>query len=444
MTAIRYVAGSAMSIALACAPGLTAQTGTYFTGPSPINELNLAGSNSFSPTLTEDELYLVFASDRPGGQGSYDLYETRRPNVDAPWAPPQPLPLLNSSGADYEPNISYDGLEMYFISTRPGGIGASDIYVTRRPATNAPWGPPQNIGPPLNGPGIANDDPYLTQDGLSMYFTSGGAGGADVYTATRPAIGAPWGNKQPVAAANSAQFDHSPLPEGNNGEVLWFSSTRPGGGGSSDFWMTSRDPVTGLYDPPILIPDINSTDWDSNAWSSGVTGRLYVSRVVGGFSQLWIVCRRITIVWIYECVISFWVRVGIQWFPPPPRWIWQRVWIVRLVGVVIRIRWYRWFRWPLGGISALLISPVIQNPPIPAFTVLPGGEGGIMLNPAFAMTQTLSIVLPGNSAGLEGVDLPVPPDPSLAGFELHMQNAGLEFGTNVLTISELGTVRLTN
>jgi len=443
MTATRHVTGGAMLIALALCPVLSAQTGTYFTGAGPITELNAPGSNSFSPTLTEDELYMVFATDRAGGMGGYDLYETSRPTVNAVWAPPNPIPQLNSPQADYEPNISYTGLELYFISTRVGGLGTCDIYMSQRPSPSAPWSPPQNIGPPLNSPGICNDDPYLTQDGLSMYFTSGGAGGADVYTAQRPAIGAPWGNKQPIAAANSAQFDHSPLPEGNNGEVLWFSSTRPGGLGSSEFYMTSRDPVTGVYDPPVLVPDINSADWDSNAWRSGATGRMYVSRVVGGFTQLWILCPRVTVIWIYECVISFWVRVGIQWFPPPPRWIWRRVWVVRLVGVVIRITWYRWFPWPNGGISASLVSPVLQNPPIPAGAALPGGEGAIFLAGS-ALTLTLSIVPPGSAAGQESVTLFAPADPSLVGLELHIQNAGLEFGTNQLTMSEPGTIRLTN
>lgn len=265
------------AVALACAATLHAQN-AYFTADAPITELNMPGTNSFSPTLSEDELYMVFASDRPGGLGGYDLYETQRPDVDALWGPPQNLVQLNSTGADYEPNLSYDGLELYFVSTRPGGIGPSDIYRSQRPAVGAPWGPPQNIGSPVNQAGVFNDDPFLAQNGLRMFYTSSlGAGGADIYVTQRPAIGAPWGPPQVFAPAASAQFDHSPVVDGS-GDTVWFSSTRPGGAaGSSDWWMTYRDPVTGTYAPAVPIPDLCTTDWDSNGWHAGRTGRFYSS-----------------------------------------------------------------------------------------------------------------------------------------------------------------------
>ncbi|HEX5051962.1 MAG TPA: hypothetical protein VFZ65_09335, partial [Planctomycetota bacterium] len=250
MTAPPLAVVGLATFALTCLGTLAAQN-EYFLGAAPITELNLPGSSNFSPTLSEDELYMVFASDRPGGLGGYDLYETSRPSVDALWAPPQNLVQLNSAGADYEPNLSYDGLELYFASTRAGGLGTSDLYRSQRPSPFAPWGPPQNIGAPINGAGIANDDPFLSQDGLQLFYTGPGAGGADILVAQRPAIGAPFGAPQPFAPANSASFDHSAVVDGS-GDTVWFSSTRAGGPlGSSDWYMTYRDPVTGTYSPAV-------------------------------------------------------------------------------------------------------------------------------------------------------------------------------------------------
>ena len=74
MSRLRF---SSLAIALAIAGTTTAQ-GEYFVGEQPISELNQPGSSNFSPTVSESELYMVFASDRPGGQGGYDLYETIR------------------------------------------------------------------------------------------------------------------------------------------------------------------------------------------------------------------------------------------------------------------------------------------------------------------------------------------------------------------------------
>jgi len=41
-------------------------------------------------------------------------------------------PTVNSSARDGRPSISADGLSLYFISNRPGGVGDYDIWVTTR------------------------------------------------------------------------------------------------------------------------------------------------------------------------------------------------------------------------------------------------------------------------------------------------------------------------
>ncbi len=43
-------------------------------------------------------------------------------------------PIVNSSGVDSAPCISPDGLSLYFHSTRAGGFGLRDLWVTARPA----------------------------------------------------------------------------------------------------------------------------------------------------------------------------------------------------------------------------------------------------------------------------------------------------------------------
>src|SRR5262245_60339170 len=146
------------ALAVLLGPVLSAQ---YFVPGPPIPELNPAGTSNFSPTVSTDELYMVFASRRPGGAGGYDLYDTSRPSVLAPWSPPVNLAALNSTSDDHEPNLSIDGLTLLFASARAGGIGRSDIYVSTRPTTAAPWGPPANLGAPINAPFSVNDDPYL-------------------------------------------------------------------------------------------------------------------------------------------------------------------------------------------------------------------------------------------------------------------------------------------
>jgi hypothetical protein len=81
-------------------------------------------------------LEVIFTSDRPGGQGGFDLWVATRASTSDLWSTPQNLgETVNSGAADQRPAISWDGTELYFGSTRPGGTGApgdQDLYVSTR------------------------------------------------------------------------------------------------------------------------------------------------------------------------------------------------------------------------------------------------------------------------------------------------------------------------
>ena len=55
------------------------------------------------------------------------------------WSIPTNLgPILNTAFIDSGPAISKDGLSLYFHSTRPGGFGLNDLYVSQRASEDDP------------------------------------------------------------------------------------------------------------------------------------------------------------------------------------------------------------------------------------------------------------------------------------------------------------------
>lgn len=105
------------------------------------------------------------------------------------WSAPVNLgPVVNTAFADSDPFISRDGLSLYFVSGQGrGGSGGRDIWVSQRVSVSDPWGLPQNLGPTVNSAGQENT-PTLSLDGHRMYFASnrpGGAGGFDLYVSRR-------------------------------------------------------------------------------------------------------------------------------------------------------------------------------------------------------------------------------------------------------------------
>lgn len=111
------------------------------------------------------------------------------PSQYSDWSEPVNLgPVVNTAFVDSDPFISRDGLSLYFVSgVGRGGSGGRDIWVSQRVIVSDPWGPPQNLGPTVNSAGQENT-PTLSPDGHRLYFASnrpGGAGGFDLYVSRR-------------------------------------------------------------------------------------------------------------------------------------------------------------------------------------------------------------------------------------------------------------------
>jgi Tol biopolymer transport system component/tetratricopeptide (TPR) repeat protein len=215
------------------------------------------------------EMYI--STNRPGGQGNLDVWALSRASIDVDWGPPENLgPAVNSPKYDGNASISTDGLTLYFCSNRAGGYGGQDIYMTTRATKSDLWGPPVNVGQTVNS--SANDvQPWISTDGLELYFTSwraGGYGSSDIYVTRRAAWTEPWAeavNLGPVV--NSAYGDCAPCLS-PDGLVLFFSDAyisqfRPGGYGSADIWMARRATISGPWQAPVNPgPKVNSSRAD--------------------------------------------------------------------------------------------------------------------------------------------------------------------------------------
>ena len=75
---------------------------------------------------------LVFASNRKGGYGGYDLYYSQLENGE--WSEPINFgPDINTEYDEYRPILIEEGVApqqtmMVFSSNRPGGLGGFDLY----------------------------------------------------------------------------------------------------------------------------------------------------------------------------------------------------------------------------------------------------------------------------------------------------------------------------
>jgi hypothetical protein len=166
----------------------TRTPGTPEWNPPTLWQHNSTGSWDSSATLTNDQRIMLFISSRGG---DFDIYQSTRADASLPWEPPVRVDELSQVGANERGvSVSRYGLEIIFASNRAGGKGGFDLYWSSRPNRSAPFDPPVNLAE-LNS---AEDDVYAqyAQREATVYYNyntrlSGGLP-VGVYKATRTCL----------------------------------------------------------------------------------------------------------------------------------------------------------------------------------------------------------------------------------------------------------------
>ncbi|WFL76013.1 hypothetical protein P7228_08305 [Altererythrobacter arenosus] len=90
---------------------------------------NAAGANN-RPWVSRNGLVIAFDSTRPGGVGAVDIWFAERDSTSEPFGEAYNIPEINSPAIDLRPAISWDGTQMFFSSWRPGAVypGAGPLF----------------------------------------------------------------------------------------------------------------------------------------------------------------------------------------------------------------------------------------------------------------------------------------------------------------------------
>jgi Tol biopolymer transport system component len=174
------------------------------------------------------------------------------------WLAPAVLPFSGQYN-DADPALSPDGKILYFASSRPLSAGAQekdwDIWAVDRTASG--WGQPSRLNAPVNSQAM-EVYPSIAGNG-TLYFSSSrlvGTKAGGIFRAV-PAAG---------LYPNVEVFDERIVSEYGGGDVfiapdertIIFSSSRAGGYGNSDLYVSFRSVDGAWTAPQNLGPTINS------------------------------------------------------------------------------------------------------------------------------------------------------------------------------------------
>jgi WD40-like Beta Propeller Repeat len=229
---------------------------------SPINTPGFEGK----PSLSADGLELFFVSDRPGalgGPGDQDIYVSRRRSVQDTWGAPERVPPpVSSAFFDITPTISLDGLDLYFGSNRPGPFSPPwpDLWVSHRLSVNEPWGEPVNLGAGVNTP-LFEGSIDVSPDHRTIYFAAVSPSFVfDIFMSTRRSTDEPFGPRvklpEPI---NSDGHDYGPAltPDGH---AMFFSSGTDNPfapGAVNQLYVSERPHDRAPWGPRIYLDTLN-------------------------------------------------------------------------------------------------------------------------------------------------------------------------------------------
>jgi hypothetical protein len=208
--------------------------------------------------FTKDGRGLYFSSTRAGGIGRFDIWVTRWDEGTGAWGSPINLgPTVNSSLGDFTPALSRDEHWLFFASNRPGTLGQRDLYASYREHTHDDlgWGPATHLGA-LNTTADEFGVTYFDGAGIGpaqLIFgsTRGGDADFDLYTADIYGDGS-LGPAVPVVELSTAHQEMMPSIR-HDGLELFFASARPGTLGGLDLWAVTRESVLDPWSEPVNL-----------------------------------------------------------------------------------------------------------------------------------------------------------------------------------------------
>lgn len=243
------------------------------------------GGEDVDLTLSPDELELLFVSGRGGNQ---DVWRARRTSIGAAWSAPMLASELASASVETDPELSADGLTVLFSSQRSPSQ-RNDIWFATRASTAQPFGTPARLAE-LSGSG---DEccAVMTADQLHVVFAGQPLGSnIDLYVSSRSSVAATWGTPVRATELDTSSQESNPYLT-PDGLTVYFDSDRPGGAGGRDLYVATRPDVDSPFSAPRRISELATSADERDPWLSPDGRRLYFSSNRSGDSELYVAER---------------------------------------------------------------------------------------------------------------------------------------------------------
>lgn len=195
------------------------------------------GLGDSGPSLTADLLTIFWTMDQ--GVGGVDIWTATRATPTSQFTNFTNVTALNTPAQEYSPEISPDGMTLYFNSDR---FDTGDVFYSQGGGTT--WSAAQPApGIPTTG---YQGDVAITPDGLTIVYDSG----ARFWRASRGDTASPFGNSVALREAEIDPDIASPTVA-HDGDVVYFHAGQP-----RDLYVMRWNGIA--YSTPVPVVELNT------------------------------------------------------------------------------------------------------------------------------------------------------------------------------------------
>jgi hypothetical protein len=252
-----------------------------FSAPTVVTLLANNTTDIHGTSLTQDELEIYFSC-AGQGEASFHIWSSTRTAKNAAWITATMVNEITGIGNDHDPDVSPNGLTLYFASDRAGA--GYQLYVSRRIAKGQHWGAPALVdGQGLSSSTLDVRGPSVDPNELFMTFCSASRGTENfkLYSASRTSPLVAWEEIQELSGINSTVADTDPALFHDSLSLVW--STRAPSNKSWDLVEVSRsDPSVPFSATPIRLDSLNTNLSERYPWVSQDGTHILFSREAEG------------------------------------------------------------------------------------------------------------------------------------------------------------------
>ena len=245
----------------ACIDAWTA--GPTFSAPMPVANVSSTGDEA-DPFVTGDELSLYVVR---GG----DIYVATRTSKTLDFETPHKDDALSSTANDTKLSLTGDGMAVFINSTRTGTVGATDIFYGERTADVDAFTWTQKYMLLVNNSGD-QWDPQISANGLALYYAPTGSP-QTLVVAKRATTTDSFGAPQVIMELDSDMVDNDPAVSGDE-RLIVFASNR---GGNRNLWYATRPSANVAFGPARIVPQLNAGTEDGATLSADACHLYFIS-----------------------------------------------------------------------------------------------------------------------------------------------------------------------